>query len=258
MKYSLRLLLVISLVFLCACSKPFERPQSVRSVPVISEKPFSAQAPQTFAQAKAAAWKIFEHHPITFYCGCHFNSEGEIQRESCSYNPTAFNQRTFRVEWEHIVPAKRLGENLACWQEKICVDSAGKSYKGRACCAKQSELFRYREADLHNLVPALGPLNQARGTLSFGQVSGSTPNFMGCPLKIDRKTGLVDPPIAIRGTIARAYLYMRDQYGIHLSLDETRQYTQWHQQYPPDAWEIRWNHLVQAVQGNYNPYIGNS
>ncbi len=117
------------------------------------------------------------------------------------------------------MPAKKPGEDLACWHYKLCINQEGKPYKGRACC-RHNKVFQRREADLHNLVPALGLLNQARGTLPFGILKFSTPNFMGCPLKISHKEGMVEPPVAIRGVIARTYLYMRDQHGIHLSKAE--------------------------------------
>ena len=77
---------------------------------------------------------------------------------------------------------------------------------------------------------------------------------MGCPLKISRKEGIVEPPPSIRGVIARIYLYMRDQHGIHLSKAEQLQYEQWHQQYPVDNWELEWDYLIQKVQGYSNPY----
>lgn len=248
MKVILQSLCFLTLV-LCfsVCSKTTEKQSFLHSVLV------SAQAPQTFEEAKKVAWKIFAHHPLSLYCGCRFNSQGEVQTESCPYKPTVLNARTYKIQWEHIVPAKKLGEDLACWHHKLCVTQAGKPYKGRACCRK-NKVFQRREADLHNLVPALGPLNQARGTLPFGILKSSTPDFMGCALKISRKEGMVEPPASIRGVIARVYLYMQDQHGIHLSKEEKLQYEQWHQQYPVDNWELEWDYLIQKVQGNSNPY----
>lgn len=120
-------------------------------------------APRNFEEAKKAAAVIFKEHRFSFYCQCRFNEAGIVQPDTCSYQPTRLNRRTFKIEWEHVVPAKRLGERLNCWNHAICKTRAGKPYKGRACCRQKSLVFRKREIDLHNLVPAIGLLNQARG-----------------------------------------------------------------------------------------------
>lgn len=61
----------------------------------------------------------------------------------------------------------------------------------------------------------------------------------------------------MRGTIARAYLYMREYQDIFSSELEKARYKKWHQQYPPDGLEITWNSKVKATQGNGNLYIEN-
>jgi len=262
LKYVFMLVCLVQGLTLAGCTRIREVPPlrlSVQAAPfadltIRSLKP-APSPPRHFEEAKRAAVQIFAHHPFSFYCGCRFNEAGQIQAQTCGYQPTSWNARTFKIEWEHIVPAKRLGEGLACWTQKICKTRAGESYKGRACCRHQSRTFQEREADLHNLVPAIGLLNQARGTLSFGEVDASIPDFMGCPLKIDRAKQLVEPAPQIRGTIARAYLYMQDYHGITLPPEEHTRYQQWHGRHPPDRWEIKWNSLVQAIQGNNNPYI---
>jgi len=262
-KYSLILICFLQSLHLAGCKKSLEaRPVMTRiqmavpfpEITIPSSKPVPSP-PRNFEEAKRAAAKIFAQHPISFYCSCRFNKAGQIQSETCSYQPTSWNKRTFKIEWEHIVPAKRLGEDLPCWTQKICKTRVGEPYKGRACCSHQSQTFQKREADLHNLVPAIGLLNQARGTLSFGKVDFHIPNFMGCPLKIDRTKKLVEPMPHIRGTIARAYLYMQDYHHIKLPHEEYSRYQQWHLRYPPDQWEIKWNALIKAIQGNSNPYI---
>ena len=111
------------------------------------------------------------------------------------------------------------------------------------------------EADLHNIVPAIGAINQARGTYSFGLVADKVEDFMGCPLKISRTEKKVEPRPEIRGLIARAYLYMSKQYDIPLAASDRSLYEKWDQEYHPDAWEVEWNEKISKTQGNYNSYI---
>ena len=232
--------LVASLIILSACANnpPLPIPTSDIELPLqIPKHPTPYHAPKNFTQAKKSARLIFASHSYSFYCGCKYQ-EGTILENSCSYKPDRVNARTYRIEWEHIVPAKMLGETLTCWHQKICKDSAGISYKGRACCAKTSKQFKQMEADLHNLVPAIGLVNQARGTLPFGELKKAVKPFMGCDLKISKTEQMVEPRKEIRGIIARAYLYMNRQYNVFIPPKEKLKYREWHQLYPPDKWEI--------------------
>jgi len=45
----------------------------------------------------------------------------------------------------HVVPAWEFGHQLQCWQDG-----------GRKNCGKNNPQFKKMEADLHNLVPAVG------------------------------------------------------------------------------------------------------
>ena len=215
----------------------------------------SLHAPTNFTEAKKEAWKIYKNHPLTFYCNCAFTLQGEVLPDTCDYAPTKITSRTYKVEWEHIVPAKVFGGDLSCWQKNICTKKDGTHYKGRACCSKIDKKFQQMEADLHNIVPAIGTVNQARGTLPFGELETTIENFMGCPIKIDKTKNKVEPRPEIRGVIARTYLYMSKKYDLSLSIEDKALYKKWHIEYPPDNWEIEWNGLVKEIQGNENIYI---
>jgi deoxyribonuclease-1 len=252
MKKSFLLSLFIGFLLISGCS--YQAPYQPVGVPfnISSSENLSLKPPRNFTEAKKEAWKIFADHPESFYCKCPFTPQGEILPATCSYAPTKITSRTYKVEWEHIVPAKILGENLTCWKKNICTKQDGTKYKGRACCSKVDKTFQRMEADLHNLVPAIGAINQARGTYSFGLVEGEVEDFMGCPLKISRTEKKVEPRPEIRGLIARAYLYMSTQYDISLSPSERNLYEEWDQEYLPDPWEIEWNEKVSQIQGNRN------
>lgn len=215
----------------------------------------ASASPRTFAQAKRVARKIYAQNPVTFYCQCAFNSSDHIQLDTCAYKPTQFTSRTYRLEWEHIVPVKRLAQDLVCWRAPICARKNGVAYKGRSCCAKVDLGFQRMEADLHNLAPAIGAINQARSALPFGESKTKTKNFMGCPIKINWIEKKVVPPNCIKGTIARTYLYMSDKYSIALSQEEQTLYHEWNCRYPPDSWEIKRDSQIAAIQGDHNAYV---
>ena len=66
------------------------------------------------------------------------------------------------------------------------------------------------EGDLHNLQPAVGEVNGRRSNYSMAMIAGEAREFGQCDVEIaDRK---VEPRPAIRGDIARIYLYMDAAY----------------------------------------------
>jgi len=187
----------------------------------------------------------------------YFYDAGRILPETCTYTPEKITSRTYKVEWEHIVPAKVFGGERLCWQRNVCTKQDGTKYKGRACCAKIDEEFQKMEADLHNLAPEIGTINQAIGVYPFGLVMEPIGNFMGCPLKISKTEKKVEPRSEIRGLIARTYLYMYKTYGLILPEKDKNLYESWDRKYSPDKWEIEWNKRVKEIQGNSNIYIEN-
>jgi deoxyribonuclease-1 len=109
----------------------------------------------SFNHAKKLLTQVFAGHETEFYCGCTY-AGSEMNLASCGYQPKKDPDRAKRLEWEHVVPAEAFGQSFKEWREgnPACVDSKGKSFKGRNCARKMSSQFRYMEADLYNLQPA--------------------------------------------------------------------------------------------------------
>ncbi|MTI17823.1 endonuclease I [Rhodobacteraceae bacterium RKSG542] len=192
----------------------------------------------------------------TFYCGCSYSDKKQVDADSCGYEPRKANSRSKRIEWEHIVPASRFGSPRACWQEgdDACVNSKGKAYKGRRCCAKVDAQFAAMEADLHNLVPAIGELNGDRSNYRVGDWEGEKV-YGACDFKVSSSKRIFDPSDAVRGDIARAYLYMEATYGIGLSDEEKQRFESWHIADPASDWEIERNRRIIKEQGNSNSFV---
>ena len=187
-----------------------------------------------------------------------------IDKKACGYTPRNLfyksgkpNDRAKRIEWEHIVPAENFGRQFTCWREgdQACIKSNGKSYKGRMCCEKVNEQFRIMQADMHNLVPAIGELNGDRSNYRYDFEVASEGQYGECQFEVNFKEKRARVKKDIRGDIARAYLYMSDRYNMRLSKQERQKFEAWHKADPIDIWESMRNQRIKKIQGNGNPFI---
>jgi deoxyribonuclease I len=220
--------------------------------------PFSisfATAPATFTTAKKVATNIFKPHKITLYCGCAYDKDKQVDLTSCNMNNATPIKRADRVEWEHMMPAEHFGRYHQCWHEKICVnESTGKEYKGRKCCEKIDPEFRRQEAELYNLWPAVGAVNQERSNFDFGIIENKR-GYYGCEFEADKELRVAEPPDRAKGIVARANLFMADKYQVELSKEQRRLLQKWNKQFPPNSWELQWAEEVAEIVGYRNPYI---
>lgn len=199
-----------------------------------------------FSQAKAAAAKINQDAPGSFYCGCRIDWQGKKgipDLAGCGYQVRKNAQRAQRIEWEHVVPAWQFGHQLQCWQDG-----------GRKNCNKDAT-YRQIETDLHNLQPAIGEVNGDRNNFMYSQWNGGAGQYGQCSMKVDFKNKQAEPPARARGAIARTYFYMRDRYQLRLSRQQTQLFEVWNRQYPVSQWECQREARIAKVQGNHNPYI---
>ncbi|ELS3717101.1 endonuclease I family protein [Vibrio fluvialis] len=207
-----------------------------------------ASAPASFSQAKKEAVKIYQNHPVSFYCGCDIQWQGKKgtpDLQGCGYQVRKQKTRASRIEWEHVVPAWQFGHQLQCWQKG-----------GRKECSRNDTAFKRMEADLHNLTPAIGEVNGDRSNLNFSQWNGTDGATYGqCEMQVNFQQRKVMPPERARGAIARTYLYMSEEYGFRLSKSQTQLMQVWNRQYPVDKWECERDQRIFKIQGNHNPFV---
>lgn len=211
--------------------------------------PVTAEPPKSFNSAKRILKEIYADNPQSFYCGCDYYAKGKKlfpDHASCGFSPRKNAKRAKRIEWEHVMPAWEFGHQLQCWQDG-----------GRKAC-KKNPRFKRMEADLHNLVPAIGEVNGDRSNFGFTQLSGEPRVYGQCDMEVDFKRRKVEPVEHRRGDIARTYFYMRDQYGVRISRKQEQLFNAWAKLDPVDQWEIQRNQMIAEVQGNLNPYVVNS
>nr|WP_321466394.1 endonuclease [uncultured Desulfobulbus sp.] len=210
----------------------------------------------SFSNAKKILqYQIYPDHRITVYCGAEFDAKKNVSLPP-GFVTTKHVKRSEMVEWEHIVPAENFGQTFTEWRDGDpgCVDSKGKSFKGRNCARKMNKEFRYMEADLYNLYPAIGAVNASRSNYNFTMIPGSQSSFGSCDMRIEGSKA--QPPEAARGRIARTYLYMDDAYSRYKMSSQQRKLMQaWDKMYPVSAWECERASRIEQVQGNENRFV---
>ncbi len=211
----------------------------------------------SFGKAKRVLAEIHDDHRETLYCACKFDQGKNLDREGCGYVPVRDTKRSRRIEWEHVVPAHAFGESFPAWKKghPDCVTSKGKTYRGRRCARKVSTDFRYMEADMYNLQPAVGALNMRRSNYVMTIIAGERRAFGRCDFEVH--DGAVEPRPAVRGDIARTYLYMDAAYrgrGI-LTRDTRAMFEGWGEKDPVDRWECERARRIADVQGNENVIV---
>ncbi|KLE00245.1 endonuclease [Aliarcobacter butzleri] len=201
---------------------------------------------ESFSESKKLLKEIYKDNQTTFYCGCKYDSSNKgnmIDRNSCGYVPRneltkkgKENERTNRIEWEHIMPAENFGRHLACWKDG-----------GRKACSKDP-IFNKMEADMHNLVPAIGELNADRSNFRYGADKPKVGMYGECKFEVDFDANRAYVRDEIKGDIARAYLYMSKTYNINLSDQERKLMEAWDKQDPIDEWEIEKNKRIENIK----------
>lgn len=207
-----------------------------------------AVPPSSFSKAKKEAVKIYADHTSSFYCDCDIEWQGKKgipNLDSCGYKVRKQLKRASRIEWEHVVPAWQFGHQRQCWQNG-----------GRKNCTKNDKVFKAMEADLHNLVPAIGEVNGDRSNYNFSQWNGIDGATYGqCEVQVNFKQRRVMPPERSRGAIARTYLYMSQEYGFKLSKQQAQLMNAWNKQHPVSRWECERDRRIAKIQNNHNPFV---
>lgn len=204
---------------------------------------------QNFSKSKKELRKIYTSgklEMVAFYSNCKFKAQGKKLvpiHSTCGYEVRKQEKRAARIEWEHVMPAYDIGRQLPCWREG-----------GRKNCSKNLK-FRAAEADMLNLVPAIGEINGDRSNFKFGMIEGEKRVYGDVDFEIDFKAKRAEPPNYVKGNISRIYFYMRDNYKIKLSKQQTRLFEAWNRLDPVDEQEKIRNRLIFSIQGNFNPYV---
>jgi len=201
--------------------------------------------------------KVYYDNQTTFYCENPYEIKRVKGKEKTLiiqdeqyytprnkyYKSGEINTRAQRVEWEHVMPAHNFGKHLPCWRDG-----------GRKACRKD-KTFKIMEADMHNLVPAIGEVNGDRSNYRYGANKPNAKQYENCQFEVDFKAKRVFVKEDIKGDIARTYFYMSDRYNVKLSKQERKMMEAWDKEDPISKWERIKNKRIEKIQGNINQYI---
>lgn len=213
----------------------------------------SNQSNPSFSKAKRILdQQVYTDNRETLYCAATFDQQKKITPVK-GFHTKKHVKRAKKVEWEHVVPAENFGRTFTEWRDgdPKCVNSKGKSYKGRRCAEKINHEYRYMQADMFNLFPAIGAVNALRSNYNFSLLPDQRSRFGSCEMKIANRKA--EPPIRARGQISRAYLYMDATYSRYkMSKQQKQLMSAWDKNYPVDSWECQRTKKIAKLQNNAN------
>lgn len=168
------------------------------------------------------------------YCGCPIYYEGAIKFEkgplACNYEPPEGKIDDKKIDIEHIVPKSRFKKD-------------------------NPENFNMWTNDFHNMYPGIKKINNKRQVKPYWKGKISTPQYGRCETTIGNE--FIHPRDAVKGQIARAYLYMNSIGAIRLNSDEVATYNEWHNKFLPQKEECEREKIIFSIQGKHNPFISN-
>ncbi|MGR5187318.1 endonuclease [Photobacterium damselae] len=198
---------------------------------------------------------VYFDHRETLYCGAQFTKKKQVIAPQ-GFESSVYKKRAQRIEWEHVVPAENFGRAFKEWRSghSSCVDSKGRSFKGRKCAEKVNMQYRFMQSDMYNLFPAIGSVNALRSNYNFTLLPHEQNDFGRCAMKIAGRKA--EPPKGARGRIARAYLYMDKTYPLYkMSRQQRILMHAWDKMYPVSQWECIRAKRIEKLQGNINPIM---
>ncbi len=178
----------------------------------------------SFAKAKKYLGQIYSDHRVTIYCNADFDSKKRVNQPR-GFVANKYKKRAAKIEWEHVVPAENFGRTFSEWRDgdPRCVKKDGNSFKGRNCASKVNLEYRYMQADMYNLYPAIGAVNASRSNYNFTMLPATNSSFGSCDMRIDSRK--VQPPEDARGRIARTYKYMQFSYPRYRMSKQQQKYS---------------------------------
>ncbi|MFT5297097.1 MAG: deoxyribonuclease-1 [Colwellia sp.] len=222
------------------------------SIPVLAAN----QEIQSFSKSKNILEKqVYNNHRTTIYCGANFDAKKKVT-PPLGFTTTKYLKRSKKIEWEHVVPAENFGRTFSEWRDghKQCINSKSKAFKGRRCAEKVNTEYRYMQADMFNLYPAIGAVNALRSNYNFTMLPSAKSDFGSCAMKIDNRKA--EPPEIARGQIARTYLYMAEAYKrYNMSNSQRKLMGAWDKMYPVDDWECARVKKISSIQRSENNIV---
>lgn len=119
-------------------------------------------------------------------------------------------------------------------------------------CSKNDQ-YRHIAADLHNMVPVHTRIEMRRRNARYEELGAGT-SAGDCDIR--ESTQFIEPPVRVKGDVARTVAYMVDAYGLPW-VGAVSVFKAWNELDPPDDRELTRHNRIVEIQGNENRYITN-
>ncbi|MEO1227745.1 MAG: endonuclease [Myxococcota bacterium] len=242
-------------VLTASCTDPSSRPSASQADKKGPPSREVEKGPKNYDDARGLLAGLFKGPGKTWYCACRYDGRRKVDARACGL-PTDLGapERRGRVEWEHVVPAATFGKRLPAW-DGAHPECERARKRGRECLRMVSPAFNRMEADLYNLRPVVGSVNELRGSRAMSEIRGDD-GVGRCDLEVHR--GQVEPPDPVKGDVARIYLHMEARYPGRGIVDRRDRdaYLRWSREDPASSEECALIRRIEALMGYSSPVYG--
>lgn len=239
---------ILLCVLTASCTDPTPRPSASSPATKARSSQEPAQGPSSYEDARSLLSRLFKGPARTWYCACRYDARRQVDPKACGLPADlgARDRRT-RVEWEHVVPAATFGKGLPGW-DGAAPECERRQLRGRNCLRLVSPAFNRMEADLYNLRPVVGSVNELRGSRAMSEIRGEK-GVGRCDFEVDR--GQVEPPNGVKGDVARIYLHMEKRYPGRGIVDrrDRDEYLRWDREDPAGPEECALIRRIEQLMG---------
>ena len=211
-------------------------------------------APDNRSQVKNLLKMIDLDYKVAPLTGCSYTYDITSCMDKTIVDTTACAVKEVNqtVKWMQVVPDSFFGRHMDCMNEEVCTNVfTKKKFGSPMCCRRVNDKYKMMESDLFNLIPVLSEVSLKRGSRGFSDVE--KPEFSIGSLMFDATS--MEPRDAVKGDIARVYLYMDERYGLDLSKHQKETFMRWHRLDNVDNHECAVAKIILKVQGGTNTLL---
>ena len=151
---------------------------------------------------------------------------------------TAFTSKGFVLTDGYVYPLADVRSALDCGTSRQC---------------EQNNRYRQIASDMHNMIPVRSRMEMGRRNARYEDLGSSV---SGDECGIRQSAQFFEPPVRVKGDVARTVAYMVDTYNLPW-LGSSAVFKGWNRLDPPDDGELTRHRRIAEIQGNDNPFVTN-
>ena len=149
---------------------------------------------------------------------------------------TAFTSKGFVLTDGYVYPLADVRSALDCGTSREC---------------EQDNRYRQIASDMHNMIPVRSRTEMGRRNARYEDL-GASVSEDECGIR--QSAQFFEPPVRVKGDVARTVAYMVDTYELPW-LGSSTVFKGWNRLDPPDDGEITRHRRIAEIQGNDNPFV---